>query len=498
MNKDLRHYVTLAISSGLKVPLGIFYFGLLARALGPSGMGQWAMIGAMGTLLHSALLNWTQAPAVRFGREEWDRTHSLQSTWANRWPMLLIGAIAILALLVLNPLEWLKKLSNLPSTWWPLVLLYLIGLWLTAEVRSLLQTTGRMVWLAAVPLLVTAALTIFLLILPRLFSNDNTDAFLIVVNGTLVITMAIWGSVWLIEFRRTSAGWIRPQWDRIREFSIYAWPLLPAFFAGYLSDWGDHLLVQAYFSNQEVGLFQAAYQVYAATLSLLSPISTVVLPRLISKSMQDTETVIQYLTKIVPTIMSLWALAVFPLITILPTVFVWILGAKYAEATNVLIILITLIPGAVVTYLYSVLYSLQGRLGTAMVFNALVPAVDLSVSYFLLPRIGIIGAAFGTCLSFFVSQSLYMIDQHRYLKVTASKTWLLYGLLVFFGFAQALAGDGLIGRSIICIAVLALFIPLIRYRFLVDVHVLSGIFSGQLNKVGKILQRVLVMETLPK
>ena len=71
MQLHLSYFISLTVGKLLRIPLAVLAASLLARAVGPEGVGQWAMLLAVTTMLHSFLLSWTQAYNVRFGREEW-------------------------------------------------------------------------------------------------------------------------------------------------------------------------------------------------------------------------------------------------------------------------------------------------------------------------------------------------------------------------------------------------------------------------------------------
>ena len=67
MNSNAKKYFLLGGAKLLKVPLSIILISLLSNLIGPEGIGKWAMVVAISTFFHSILLNWTQAPFVRFG-----------------------------------------------------------------------------------------------------------------------------------------------------------------------------------------------------------------------------------------------------------------------------------------------------------------------------------------------------------------------------------------------------------------------------------------------
>ena len=121
MQNPLSQLAALTVGMLVRIPLSILTASLLAQALGPGGVGQWAMILAATTLLHFSLLKWVQAPSFRFGREEWRSRQSLSNTWAARWPLIFFGVGISAMLLIFQPFSFLERLFNLPTTWWPLI-----------------------------------------------------------------------------------------------------------------------------------------------------------------------------------------------------------------------------------------------------------------------------------------------------------------------------------------------------------------------------------------
>ena len=114
MQLHLSNYISLTLGKLLRIPLAVLAASLLARALGPEGVGQWAMLLAVTTLLHSFLLSWTQAYNVRFGREEWTIHHRLASTWAVRGPIIAMSLGFAATLLIIQPFSFLENFLTYP------------------------------------------------------------------------------------------------------------------------------------------------------------------------------------------------------------------------------------------------------------------------------------------------------------------------------------------------------------------------------------------------
>ena len=487
MNRSLRDYASLVLSQGVRIPLGILSTTILARLLGPEGLGQWAMGLAVATLFHSALLNWTQSSHIRFGREEWIARKSLSGTWAARWPFVAAGLLVSGVLLLLDPWDWLTSVSGLADGWGGLILLCLLAIWISAEAQSFLQITDRMGLLAMLPTVVSFATAGYY---ASLLAADVRDPA-IPLAGFAGIQIVVWGITWLVLYRKTGRFTLAPRSADVRAHLRYAWPMLPGFALGYASNWGDHLLLQHLFSSHEVGLFQGAYRPMLLIMGLATPVSTVLLPRLIARQMDDRGTEARFVRSVVPTITSLWAFLLAPGIALLPWGFQLLMGESFRPAVPILLVLCIGVPGCVLTNLYSVLFDVQKRLGRGVLLLLAMTVANLGLSVVLLPVLGPLGSAVGTAVSYLIGQLLCMRDQLRFLKISMLPMLSLFGWMLAFSVGQALLGfAGPVWASVpvrlgwSAAWILGLFV-LVRHHRTVDAGVLDRILSGRLAWIGR-------------
>jgi O-antigen/teichoic acid export membrane protein len=425
MTKLLKHYMALVVSQSLRVPLSFLNIILLARILNPEGYGDWAIIMAAGTIFHSVLFNWTQTPFIRFGKEEWEKTGRLSITWSGRWPLIILAICLSLIILFFQPFGFLTKVFKVPSTEWMLVFMYIMGLWLSTESQSLFQILDKINVMAITQLLIVLILTLYLYFIFGSYIKLSNSQIII---GIVLITLLFWGVIWLATFIPTRSLLTSPNSYSTNKVIGYGWILIPTFLIGFLSDWGDQLLVNYFLSSFEVGLFQAAYQIMLAVMGLASPITTIFLPKLISLTIVDKGAVNNYFNNDIPAIFSIWCLAITPLLYWLPNLFTMFLGYKYAEAMPVLIILNLAIPGACLSSLLTVLFNLFGRLKIPFIVSLIMSLLNIVISIILIPKIGLFGAAVGTVVSYIIAQSLYLWEQSRFLNKNCSKIWLLFSL----------------------------------------------------------------------
>ena len=171
MQKILVNFFILTGATVLRILLAVFSTALLARTVGPEGMGLWAMVLAATTFLYSLILSWIQAPNIRFGREEWTLHHRLAETWSARWPMIVFGTGLTTIFLIAEPFYFLGNFFNLKATWWPLILVLFLGRWFLAESQSLYRITDKIGKFAIIPITIDFVIIVFLLSLIFFFTG---------------------------------------------------------------------------------------------------------------------------------------------------------------------------------------------------------------------------------------------------------------------------------------------------------------------------------------
>ncbi|MDH4182686.1 MAG: lipopolysaccharide biosynthesis protein [Nitrospinota bacterium] len=490
MHKSVKNYIQLLFSNFGRILIGILSTALLARLLGPKGMGVWAIYVGTATFFHALLINWTQELTVKYGIEEWKRKQSLRDTWNYRLPLLLFGfAISFLALLSISAAGQLEDVLQLKSSWWIIIWLYIVNLWLIAEVTSLLVASDNLSGLATAQLVMPLVHVLYMAVIYwGDFFEDNTEP---VIFGVTVISCLSWGALFIRTTRRVklSAGpFSRTDTHR---FLKYAWPFIPVVMIHYLSYWCDHYIILAYFTMREVGLFQAAYGVMIVTAGFAAPLFMIILTRMTGESEGDLALTNTKLLKIVPTVISIWGLSIICIISIMPFLFILIMGQEFIEALSLFNILLISIPGAGIFSIYDALFRIQGRVKVVVRVFGLIASSNIAISLALMPHFGPAGAAVGTLSSFILGQILYIANQHTYQNIKDTKIWGIYGGLVIAALIMALVGNGLFARLATGLALLLALILYMRKVRAVDPVTVNKLFSGHLAGMGRYVTKVL-------
>ncbi len=466
--------------------LAVVVTTLVGRVLGATALGQWSLLVAAGTLLHTILLNWTHAATVRYGHEEWVRTGRFDKTVNARLLLLAGMAAASYAVLFVLPPQWLSNwFATDPSQSW-MIVLFALSAWLAAEAQATLQATDRIFWQAAVaPAL--AVLSSLALALVFLAGSRSLGAAVAAVTAMPILG---WGAVWVAVIATTVSAprFALPElWRHVR----FGAPLLPIFLLGYVSDWGDHVLLSRFSSAEQVGFFAVSYQVMVAALAANSVLTTVLLPRLIAQEVERPGAMRRYVAEEVPTFYSLWMIGTVWVIAVLPGTVRSLMGERFDDSIAPLVILLVVIPSSVVTSLYTVLFNVQKRMASLMVYVFLMTVTNVSVSFALIPEFGAVGAAVGTVLSHALSQACYVWDQHRSLSVPAARVWMLWTAGLVLGVMQLVVGEDVGGRLAWALVATAVLAGVVRLAGSIDGQLVRRLFAGPLSPLAGIINRAL-------
>jgi len=442
MSADSRVFgvLNLFVAKLLRAPLWLALSAVLARVLEPQGLGTWSMILAAAMFLNQSLLHWTQAVTQRFGRREWLDARGLGQTLSLRALLLAPGWGLVCLLLLIQPFNWPERFYGLDTAEAWFVLPMVMALWLMAEVQGVQQVRehfGRLAWS---PLVADLAMLGALAILAWRFRGGVADH-----RSTVFLILSLVGvTVWLLwltsEARGIDMRWHSPDRQALRRAASFATPMIPGFLIGYLSEWGDYFLIRHFYSETEVGFFHPAYQYLLIMVGLPTALASVILPRLVAASDHDGGSSLrQLLTRHAAQFGVLWGLGALLVAAVLPALFAFLVGGRYPVSVSLLQVMAIAIPGAVFQHVYGVAYFVQGRLGVAnLLFFGIKIALNLALSFWLLPRVGVLGSAIGCGVSYLALQWLFVLDQHHFLKIRfGNAEWSLLfvqlaGIILFF------------------------------------------------------------------
>ncbi len=487
----LMQFFTVSGLRLLRIPIAMVFLSLLYRIIGPEGVGNWSIIIAVSVFFNSVVFSWMQAQAVRKGRDEWLNRNKLSNTWASRQPLIVVGLIITFLIFLGQPFYFFEKITHLPESFGWLSFAHLIGILLLTEAQIIQQTTGKIARYAAYPVLIDIIIVCFIALL-LIVKVEMTSIQIIL--GVIVLTAVFSGLIWYKEFI-ASYSWGGVTSDRdIRQIILHCGPVTFAALMGFSSDWCDHFLLQFFHNAKEVGLFQSGYQVMLAMMAMASPIAVIFLPELIDRLRVDPKAVRNYVQVVIPVVALIWLLFIIPCITFMPWMFSFAFGTQFQEAQSTMLILSIAVPGAIFTYLYTIIFNIQGRFMPQALFIGAMALINFIISFALVPTMGSSGAAIGTAVSYLAVQILYIVNQHRYIIISLTAPISLFSVGLFFGVVQLFIGNELICRIVLAILCIFTIVLLGRGFCKIQARAFSTLLPKNIAWIGRLLDLLLIKQ----
>ena len=342
------------------------------------------------------------------------------------------------------------------------------------------------------PIMINIALIIFLTF-TGIQGNEAMISNFTLISSIIFIPMIIWFFVLGFEWHKLGSMRIElPRKIDVKNMVLYAWPLIPGFILGFLSNWSDHLLIQFFMDDAIVlGLFHVAYSIFLPILFFASPLYTALFPKIIGQRIKDPDIEHRLLETVMPTIMVLWAACIIPAVVVLPYIFSWTVGSTYDEVIQPFVILSIAIPGSLMATVCATLFDVQKRMIHPMIiYPGIMVSINIVVSIILIPDFGLSGAAIGTALSYIVFQALLFRDQYKYLNLSASIVFEIFGILLLFSVLQSMVSDNFLVRLLLGLVALTAVIYLSKYRKMVEPKVLNRLFPESLSGTKHLLLRL--------
>lgn len=486
-------FLHILVAKLVRAPLWLLLSSLLARLLAPDSLGAWAMIVAAAMFFNQTFFHWTQAITQKYGRREWVAAATVRETLALRMPWLAIGVAGIVLSLALQPADWATRVYGLEAgmAWYilPVAIAYL----LMAETQNLQQAKERFVILAWSSVVADSLLVGAILLCLWLGVSGERVFPLLAFAPLLVWTLWVWR-----EYAASSPGLVQPSRARFIEASRFAFPLIPAALVGYGSEWCDYFLIRHFYDEYQVGIFHPAYQYLLILIGLPTALASVLLPRLVVLAEHGNAALKGLIADQLPKYVVLWGLAALAISALLPDLARLLLGGDFAASAMLVQVMLVALPGAVVQHVCSVACFVQGRLGVATIgMFCLKSAVNLAVSYALLPVLGVQGSALGVAVSYVVLQWAFLFDQSKRLAIGGDWRFLLLGLSQAAGVLLALV-NGMPWRIVVALVSMLALVYVCRRTYLFSAPEIEAVLAGSPPVFAKMLVRCLCRPNLMK
>jgi O-antigen/teichoic acid export membrane protein len=372
------------------------------RVLGPAGYGGIVAILAVSQLVGQIAVHWSAASVVRYGCEEFVRTGGLPVAF---WARVLI-LVPNLFIVVSLSRWWLPPLAaalRLPVGSSPLILAHLVSTAAWIHVQQALQaaklprTQG---WLLAGE----RCQVLVALVLLAVSSKASPVAIIgSYVLGSMTMSIAgLWrlrGLVYPVQL---------PDHAYLQQMLRFSLPLLPASLIGYLStNYLDAAFIAHFLSGAEVGRYAVAYQLAGTMMQLPLLLGSLLLPYFISlQGGARHDRTSEYLREVLPLLTLGWAAACTLVAALAVYLLPVILGSGFRDIGPVLwpLMAASVLAGP---HLLGYVPISQARSATYVVAAAGIVSAcaNVGLNALLVPRFGLTGCAWATCLAYGASMA---------------------------------------------------------------------------------------------
>ena len=401
-------YSALVGSHVLNVVLGLCAVSVATRSLGAENWGRVALTVAVAQLFFTVGVNWLLPPVARFGREALHRPE--RAAFLGSW---LMAAVPALVVTLVAAVVFAATVGDVPAR--PgaaaaaLIAILIVATAFARLVENLLQASARM---RAHAVSLTAGRSVYLAAIAAMAAGGIASSAAVIVCAALAL--AVQGAIGMPAVEsalRTVRGGERALTARIVRYGA---PGLIASIAGYVSDWVDVLVIDAYRATTDVGRYHVAYQTMVMTGAPAVALTMLMTPLITSWRLDDDDPrVARYLERVVPQLSVLWCLGLLAMSLVAPLPFRAIFGAEFSASAEQFTVLLGAVAFQLVTASCGPVLAAYDLVGVVPRVLVAMAALNLALDLVLVPGIGARGAALATVASYALAAALYLVSAER-------------------------------------------------------------------------------------
>lgn len=439
------NYLSLTVSRFILIPLEFLSVILTTRILGAEKYGAVALFFSLVQLIFTWGINWTSSSLVRFGKEEFIRTGSMRKVFGTRTTLLILCILLSFFIFFIFRQPLLAFIGWREERVW-LIALMLIVFSINNHLNYVLQAFGLFRSYSFIPIIEKLSYIFLLGIV--FFCLKKVEISLII--GLMIIAKVIallFGSSFL---RKKPLTPFTIDQKTFKDILLYSWPFFFAFSSGYISDWFDLFVIKYFLTLKDVGVYQAAYQGMSSIGLLLMAITTITFPIVTALKISEREEDIRrYLTRITPQMVLIISLILTLLMLLAtPQTIGFIFGGDFRRSTLPLLTLMLCNALMGISVIYSSVLASYDLTKEITLICILMAAINIGLDILFVPRIGLMGAAIATVISYGFSSIAYLILGNQRLKIDQYRP--LFCLIpAFLGFGVCMTIPALWGRFLL-------------------------------------------------
>jgi O-antigen/teichoic acid export membrane protein len=396
----LRNSVIYILAKIIPAIMAFAALSLYTRFLSPSEYGVYTLIFTGTVFLHNVIFNWLPSGTLRFwSNKSYDQTTFI-STLAKSYIRLLLGLLIITLIIVAY--YWQK-----PEAIWAIsAYLLLLALAIYTITQSIFSVKIKPIFYAYL----TISYSILALLAGTIFAYLGYGATGVVIGITLGLLIPA-----LFAFKETWQPYKKESYDKdlFNKLWVYGLPLASAALLEEFTKIADRFMLAGLIDKSQAGLYAVGYDLSGnSILMIMSAINLAAYPVII-KLLDDEgkKPAMEYFHKYVILLLGIAIPSVVGLNLVGPDLVYLLIDEKFQESVIYLLPWIT--SAVFLMGLQAFYFDLAFQLGHHVIaivkISIVIGIVNLTLNYWLIPTMGINGAAIATLSSFAIGSILSAI-----------------------------------------------------------------------------------------
>jgi stage V sporulation protein B len=382
----------------------IFVTGVLvSRAQGPQGKGSFAMLCLAVALAPLVLSLGLGQAAIYFVRRSAFGARECAGNLLAVTLLITLGVLAPLPLLTApSAYSWLKSVVALRHPW--LLIVCIPPALARLYAGHLAAAIGDIRWYS-LSFLLEAGLRLLCAVAILALGTDHDVGFAVLFGSSLAAIIA-----WYELFRRVDG--IRPQlqWPLLRSLTAYGTRTQGAAILGYMNLKVDQLVVAIFLNLQSVGVYSVALSISELAIYVSRATSMVLFVRASGMSPMLASHATSRVARLSNTLAVFIAASIW---TAAPTVVPYLFGDGFLVAVWPLRVLLFGTCALNLSQLLSSDLSARGNPSAGLRANVVGLSFMLAMDIALVPRFGLLGAAFASSLSYLIALIVLLVEYRR-------------------------------------------------------------------------------------
>lgn len=371
---------------------------LLSRILTTEDMGKYSLFLMILNLVLVVGFNWADTSIIRHGREEFVNLGKVnKSFWARIYLFVPIMSFFIILFITFS-----KKITSYIGIDHRLIII-LVTMFILNAILNLItflyQSTNQMKKSAYV---LFSQKLLYLISLGLVFFNliaGNITVILILINLSflisIIINLMIFDTKLILPYK-FDKKYLKKIWS-------YSWPQLMGFPGLYVINYIDLFVIKKYMTLHDVGTYSLAYTGFTNICALIMIIYTIFFPLMVEYRTKKKFGLIKKYTKKIPVMTVVWVVPVIIGVLISKHIIPTLFSVKYLESINPFNILLV---ASVFYFIYVCILPMINAFDLIIYSQIIIlgkAAINIIADFILVPKLGIIGAAYATTFSYAIT-----------------------------------------------------------------------------------------------